>query len=121
MGRSKYDPSGGKPPSGAYTKMNRIIRSTAAILFVCLFFCGGYCEAESAKARLTQDKVLVLANREAKRSGYDLSKYETPKASFRQEDRTWNIHYEGEKNVPGNHFVVWVDDLTGECKIHRGR
>jgi hypothetical protein len=72
-------------------------------------------------ARLTKDKVVVLADREAKKRGYDLSKYETPKISFRRKDHTWTVHYEGKRSMPGNHFVVWVDDLMGGCELMGGK
>src|SRR5436189_6276613 len=67
---------------------------------------------------LTQKEVILLANAEAVKEGYDLREYEKPVVTkfgkFRRD--TWIINYEIKpKNgtVPiGGHFSVWVNDKT---------
>ncbi|MDA8099259.1 MAG: hypothetical protein M0042_06505 [Nitrospiraceae bacterium] len=77
---------------------------------------------ESTQRNLSPEQAISLANQEAVRKGFDLSQYEKPRADYEilKKDKTWTVSYEGKKKLPGNHFLVWVNDQTGECKLMPG-
>jgi hypothetical protein len=81
--------------------------------------------AESAHGKpiMTKAVVVAIANDEARRQGYDLSKYEKPRVEYEltSQDETWTVFYEGKEKAPGNHFSVWVNDRTGKCRLMRGK
>ena len=55
----------------------------------------------------------------ATREGWGLDRYTQPSAEF--VDGDWLIGFYGKTALPGNHFVVVVDDATGACRIIAGR
>jgi hypothetical protein len=71
---------------------------------------------------MTMADVVALANREASRRGYDLTKYEKPRPAyeFTRKDQIWTVFYDGKQKRPSNHFQVWVNDVTGECQLMSG-
>jgi len=65
---------------------------------------------------------VALANAEAIRRGYDLKEFETPRCEYdaSKPDNAWTVLYDGKVKAPGNHFLVWVNDQTGQCKLMPG-
>jgi hypothetical protein len=72
---------------------------------------------------LTQAEAVRIAGEAAVKHGYRLADYEEPQAhyEFTHKDRTWVIFYVGKVRLPGNHFLVWVDDRTGEVRVVGGK
>jgi hypothetical protein len=74
-------------------------------------------------ARLSQPEVLRIAGEAATKHGYRLADYKDPQAHFEfsRKDKTWTVFYDGKVPVPGNHFLVWVDDRTSEAQVMAGQ
>jgi hypothetical protein len=70
-------------------------------------------------AQFSEEKVIALANAEAVKQGSDLAKFEPPKVEYGAGWR-WTVLYDGKDKLPGNHFLVWVNDRTGECQLMHG-
>ena len=66
-----------------------------------------------------QDEAVRLATAKAEEEGWDLSTFEAPVAARR--DDGWMVRFEGRRPAPGNHFVVVVEDATGEVALWPGR
>jgi hypothetical protein len=89
-----------------------------------LFASCGYaaCPSTAHTSRLTKTEVLVIANRKAKASGVDLSKFHAPDARYEyiSRDCTWSVSYEGIKPDFGNVFFVVVNDSTRTAQLEQG-
>lgn len=74
-------------------------------------------------ARLSRAEVLRIAEDAAIKNGHNLTNYGVPKVVYEciVQDRTWHVFYDGKVPMPGNHFSVLVDDLTGEQRVMLGR
>ncbi len=79
-------------------------------------------KGKSDGARLSKAEAIRIAQKEAAKRGYRLSRYEAPHAryEFTRKDKSWTIFYDGKVPKPGNHFLVWVDDRTGEARVMPG-
>jgi len=86
------------------------------------FSCKSAAASPHKKPTMTKADVVAIANAEASRQGYDLEEYETPRAEyeFTANDQTWSVFYEGKEKVPGNHFLIIINDRTGNCQLMRG-
>ena len=75
-----------------------------------------------AGARLTTGEAIRIAQETATREGRKLSDYRQPEAhyEFVQTNKTWSVFFEGKARIPGNHFSVEIDDLTGNAQLWRG-
>jgi hypothetical protein len=62
-------------------------------------------------ARLTKDKVVDLADAEARSRGYDLSDYQRMDPQYYPADEIWSLGYNGTTEI-GKHFSVTIDDKT---------
>jgi hypothetical protein len=110
---------------GANTVKRQTHGGTALLLLLSLLSASCTAKHDSVlsktppKTNLSAEKVVALANAEAIRQGRDLNKCEPPRAVY---EYTWTVFYEGKGEVKtvGNHFLVWVDDQTSECKLIPG-
>jgi hypothetical protein len=117
--------------------MKKQPRGTAFVLILALFIsasCTGKQKSAPPKAppdttpktefntTLTAEKAIALANAEATKQGRDLDEYDPPKAQYDSavKGKDWTVFYEGKTKAPGNHFLVWVNDETKECKLMPG-
>jgi hypothetical protein len=67
-----------------------------------------------AKPRLTSEQVIKLANREARKQGYNRAEYRMDEPQFNADYKTWSVLYE-QSTVDGmvrQRFSVIVDDKT---------
>jgi hypothetical protein len=73
--------------------------------------------------RMTQPEVVRVAGQAGEAVGYSLTHYKEPEAHFEftDKDRTWSVFYEGRELLPGNHFLVVIDDRTKATKVIDGR
>lgn len=69
----------------------------------------------TAKKRLKPHEVIDLAVAAAKKQGIDLAKYKFNMSSicFSGPQLEWTVFFEGREYLPGNHFLVWVQDKSG--------
>lgn len=74
--------------------------------------------AGTTGAQLAQSEAIRIAAEAAVSSGYVLAEYEEPRVEY--EHPRWTVLYEGRVATPGNHFLVWVDDETGEPQVMAG-
>ena len=74
-------------------------------------------------ARLSQSEVIRIATQAAERDGFRIADYKQPEAhyEFTRKDKSWVVFFDGRVAMPGHHFGVYVDDQTGETRIHRGQ
>ena len=72
--------------------------------------------------QMSVDEAIQIANKAAQDASYNLSKFKKPSAHFEFDDKgqTWTIFYEGKIPKPGNHFQVWVNDITRESRVMPG-
>ena len=66
-----------------------------------------------------RDEAVRLAVAKAEADGWDLAAFGAPVAA--RGDDGWRVRFEGVDPSPGNHFVVAVDDATGEVVLWPGR
>jgi hypothetical protein len=113
--------------------MSAVIRHCVTVFTVLLLAAGcgqqsrttqtGAQAARPDGARLSQAEVIRIATQAAERDGFRIADYKQPEAhyEFTRKDRSWTVFFDGRVAMPGNHFGVHVNDLTGETQIHRGR
>jgi hypothetical protein len=72
---------------------------------------------------MTQAEVVRAAAQSGKGAGYNLADYKEPDVHFEftDKDQTWSVFYEGRVALPGNHFLVVVDDKTATTRVAPGR
>jgi hypothetical protein len=58
------------------------------------------------EAKLPEAEVIRLANEAGRKKGYDLKKYDAPKAHYTRKDNAWFVFYQGKMRAPGNFFSV---------------
>lgn len=63
--------------------------------------------------------VMAVARRLAEAQGRDLDAYEPPTAE--RQGASWHVRFAGRVPAPGNHFVVVVDDASGQAELFPGR
>jgi hypothetical protein len=59
------------------------------------------------------------ATTHAEHEGWNLGDYEEPTASL--DAGFWTVDFAGREPRPGNHFLVLVNDATGETELVPGR
>ena len=74
-------------------------------------------------ARLSEAQAISIAKQAAEREGRNLANYKDPVAHFEfiEKDRSWSILFDGKIPMPGNHFLVEVDDLTESTRVMMGQ
>jgi hypothetical protein len=79
-------------------------------------------DVRPAGAHLSQAQVITIAKNAAEREGIGLTNFADPKAyfEFTKKDKVWSVFFDGKIPMPGNHFLVWVDDQTQQAKIMGG-
>ena len=68
---------------------------------------------------MDQAAVVQKAESIAREKEWDLAQYQAPTAELK--NATWYVRFEGIKRAPGNHFIVEVNDQTGEATLWPGR
>lgn len=77
----------------------------------------------TSTARMTPDQVLQTAKEAAKTKGYALGDYLDVKIEFtpQHKNRQWAVFFQrNSPALPGAHFLVWINDETGEAELMRG-
>jgi hypothetical protein len=80
--------------------------------------------SSSEQSRLSKVQVIELADAEARKQGYDLTRYARPDPQFDASDKTWSLFY-GPTAVSATagakHFSIAIDDKTKTTAIVPGR
>jgi hypothetical protein len=73
-------------------------------------------------AHLTPSQVISIAKHTAETKGIHLTNYKEPEAhyEFTKKDKTWSVFFDGKVPMPGNHFLVWIDDQTQKAQLMPG-
>ncbi|RYD81224.1 MAG: hypothetical protein EOP84_11340 [Verrucomicrobiaceae bacterium] len=76
----------------------------------------------AGEPKLSEVAVIRLANEAAKKAGYDLKRYDAPKAYYEyvHKDYSWWVSYQGKLRAPGNHFSVAIHDKTKKVEVLAG-
>jgi len=72
-------------------------------------------------ASLSTAEAIRIAKQAAQRQGVQLHDFKEPKAQFTSKDHSWWLLFDGQVPMPGNHFVVSIDDPTGNTRFFPGR
>ena len=56
----------------------------------------------------------------AEAAGAILADFNSPEARREEARGEWVVVYDGKKLLPGNHFMVVVDDATGQARLVPG-
>ena len=73
--------------------------------------------------RMEPEQVLRIAKDAAKAKGYALDEYLDVKLEFTPQhtNHQWTVFFEHNSPArPGAHFLVWVNDKTGEAQLMHG-
>ncbi len=72
--------------------------------------------------RMTRSQVAHVAGKAAATAGFRLADYREPDVRRGADGArpTWTVFYEGNVPLPGNHFLVLVDDSTGSTQVMQG-
>ncbi len=72
---------------------------------------------------MSQTQAVGIAGKAAVKHGYRLADYKDPQAhyEFTRKDKTWSVFYDCKVPMPGHHFLVSVDDRTGEARVVPGK
>ena len=75
-----------------------------------------------AGAKLTRGDALDLGRNAAWNAGYLLSRYHVPEIYYEPRDGkpTWIVFFNGIAELPGNHFIVLLDDQTRVATVVPG-
>jgi hypothetical protein len=73
------------------------------------------------RPRLTMPEVEKIVVEALQIRGTDLARYRSPSIRYDAEAGAWWLFYNGVVPMPGNHFVVRVNDETGETSFMPGR
>jgi hypothetical protein len=68
--------------------------------------------------RLTEIGAIRIAVQALEKEGRDLSRYSDPEVTH--DGATWQVFFHGKLGILGDHFMVLVDDRTGQAQICRG-
>jgi hypothetical protein len=78
-----------------------------------------------AKARLTKEEVVVLADAAARLGGYDPAEYERPEPQYDPSDQAWSLSYEenpsDKTDAIGKHLSIAVGDKTKQTALAPGK
>jgi hypothetical protein len=90
--------------------------TAAATIAVLVFGCGH-------SQQMAKSDVIRVANQAAETAGYHLTNYNEPQVHIEFTDKvhTWTVFYDSKVPMPGNHFLVWVDDRTKATHIIAGK
>ena len=72
---------------------------------------------------MSRAEVIETANHAATEAGYRLGDYGVPEApyQFTKKNKTWTVFYKMKSPTPpGGHFLVWIEDETGNTQIMKG-
>ena len=104
--------------------MNKLLLIMIIVTSMVLSFsCKSITTSTQKKPILSGAEVIAIANTEASRQGYDLAEYEVPCTEYEltAHNQDWLVFYKGKEQVPGNHFLVIIDDRTGKSRLARGK
>jgi hypothetical protein len=68
---------------------------------------------------MQREQAVEKAMAAARDKDWDLDDYDEPTANLAS--GTWTVRFEGRKRAPGNHFIVQVDDSSGDVVLWPGR
>lgn len=68
---------------------------------------------------MQREDAIQKAQAVAREKQWNLDDFKAPTAELK--DLGWLVRFEGRKPLPGNHFVVQIDDATGEATLWPGR
>ena len=74
----------------------------------------------SGRTKFTVAEVLSRAAAQAKAEGRDLRKYGGPALCYSAKGARWAVFYDGLDPLPGNHFMVLVDERTQAVRLVPG-
>ena len=94
----------------------------SAFLVASLEGCATTCGKGPHVPRLSIEEAVAIANAAAIKAGLDLTRFSSPEAHFEyvENDCRWFVHYEGKDSVVGNHFGVFVHDITRRTDVGFG-
>ena len=69
---------------------------------------------------MTEEEAIATANEAAEAAGAILADFNGPKARREEGRGEWVVFYQGKKLLVGNHFMVVVDDGTGQVRLVPG-
>jgi hypothetical protein len=80
---------------------------------------------EASQPAISEDDARSIAARQGRERGFDLSRFRVVSIEREREGRfrdTWRVFFEHLPPVPpGGHFTVYVDVVSGEAQLIRGR
>ncbi|WP_269633644.1 hypothetical protein [Pelomonas sp. BJYL3] len=76
--------------------------------------------AVQGRTRITVTAALSRAAAQARAEGWDLRKYAGPELCYSARDAKWTVFYDGLDPLPGNHFMVLVDERTKASRLVPG-
>ena len=90
------------------------------LLLLAAFFTAAC--AVAGEPTLKEAGVIKLSNAAAQKKGYRLADYGPPKAHYEyvHKDGSWSVFYEGKRRLPGNHFIVVIQDKTQKVELMPG-
>ena len=74
--------------------------------------------ANTVRPHSTEIQAIRLAAQALERERRDLSRYRVPEVT--RDGATWRVFFRGKLGIPGDHWIVLVDDRTGWVQIGRG-
>lgn len=79
-------------------------------------------EGTPANWTMSPDEAVLAATNFCERDGINLSAYDTPRIVCDSLDgsRFWCLLYDGVAQIPGNHFMLLLNDETGEVEFVPG-
>jgi hypothetical protein len=97
--------------------------SVVAVCALAVTVCGCVHSPPSG-ARLRSAEAIRIAKAAAKQDGRPLRHYRSPEARYYREDATWFVAFQGRGwlifSKAGDHFAVFINDVTGETRISPG-
>ena len=106
--------------------MSRYLRVVRASALAAILVCGCVSTSRSPASapqpadkttvpRLTEIGAIRIAVRTLEKEGRDFSRYRDPEVT--RDGATWQVFFRGKLGIFGDHFMVLVDDRTGQAQI----
>lgn len=76
---------------------------------------------EIFSTNLTIQQAVQMANAYCDEKNFNTDEYVIDRAEYDWDAKTWIVFYQGKAPAPGNHFTVYLDDVTGEVELFLGR
>lgn len=85
--------------------------------------CAVKLQSSESGSKLTKDEVVKIAESKAQKEEVDLGKYDMTGCHYEytEKGRTWTVFFNGKPpRLPGDYFLVWVDDQTRKATLMWG-